>query len=113
MGIINTKLTIRGTEGDSIVEHVKQTVQATYDYFMKLTMPLTASVSANVDIPFTTVEFLYLEVETDDATVQVYKNGESIFESITSQILLNGVEITQLDLLSATAADVFIYMGGS
>jgi hypothetical protein len=110
---INTKLVIQGTEGDNVVEHIKTTVRADFDYFLKLSMPLTASVSANVDIPFTTVEFLYLEVETSGATIQFYKDGEVTYEAVSQQLLLNGVEITQIDLLSATAADVFLYLGGS
>ena len=110
---INTKLTIRGTEGDQVVEHVATGVQASFDYFMKLTMPLTASVSANLDLPFTTVEFFYLEVETSGATVNFYKNAEVTYQAVTSQILLNGISITQIDLMSDLDADVFLYLGGS
>jgi len=111
---INTKLVITGTEGDTVLEHIKATAQASFDYFLKLSMPLTASVSTNVDIPFTTIEFLYVEVETDDATVWVHKDGEGSYQAITTQLLLNGVEITQLDLTNpGEECEVFIYMGGS
>jgi hypothetical protein len=110
---INTKVVLKATEGDVVLEHIKTTVQASFDYFMKLSMPLTASTSVNVDIPFTTIEFLYVEVETDDATVWVHKDGEGSYQAITSQLLLNGIEITQLDLTNpGDDCTVFLYMGG-
>lgn len=113
---IDLNVIILDRDADTARARVKEFVRRSYTHAYQHTLTLSAGVKTQVDHNMTTLQFVYVEVvnASDDApgTVYVYKNLSPESWTVQHLFLCCDTDLSQLSLMSNTAATVYLYLGG-
>ena len=112
---IQTSVTILNKQGDENRQIAKTTKQLIPLYWAEVEMSLAASASVQVELPFQTFDLVFIEVETVDTIVRLYRNGapSSEYWEFSTMFLVTDTEASRLDLWADGECQVHLFVGGS